>query len=164
MDVAQETTLDRVLRLIEPVLQDMAVELVDIEFKREGRDWFLRLFVDKEGGITLDDCADVSREVDALLEVEDVIDTAYRLEVSSPGIDRPLKKPADYERFKGRQVKVKTYEALDPDGRGHTRKTFVGELLGLASDRVRILQTDKKGGVVEIPLAGIAKANLEFDF
>lgn len=164
MDVAQETTLDRVLRLIEPVLQDMAVELVDIEFKREGRDWFLRLFVDKEGGITLDDCADVSREVDALLEVEDVIDTAYRLEVSSPGIDRPLKKPADYERFKGRLVKVKTYEALDPDDRGHTRKTFVGELLGLASDRVRILQTDKKGGVVEIPLAGIAKANLEFDF
>lgn len=162
--MSQESTLDKVYRLIAPVLQGMAVELVDLEFKREGRDWFLRLFIDKEGGVTLDDCADVSREIDALLEVEDVIDTAYRLEVSSPGLDRPLKKPEDYERFKGRMVKVKTFEKLDPDQRGHSRKTFVGELLGLEAGQVRILQLDKKGGVVEIPLEGIAKANLEFDF
>jgi len=162
--VSQESTLDKVHRLIAPVLQDMAVELVDLEFKREGRDWFLRLFIDKEGGVTLDDCADVSREIDALLEVEEMVDTAYRLEVSSPGLDRPLKKPEDYERFKGRQVKVKTFEKLDPDDRGHSRKTFVGELLGLEAGKVRILQLDKKGGVVEIPLDGIAKANLEFDF
>jgi len=80
--VSQESTLDKVQRLIAPVLHDMAVELVDLEFKREGRDWFLRLFIDKEGGVTLDDCADVSREIDALLEVEEVVDTAYRLEVS----------------------------------------------------------------------------------
>jgi len=162
--VSQESTLDKVHRLIAPVLQDMAVELVDLEFKREGRDWFLRLFIDKEGGVTLDDCADVSREIDTLLEVEDVVDTAYRLEVSSPGLDRPLKRPEDYERFKGRLVKVKTFEKLDPDERGHSRKTFVGELLGLEAGRVRIMQLDKKGGVVEIPLDGIAKANLEFDF
>jgi ribosome maturation factor RimP len=162
--VSQESTLDKVQRLIAPVLQDMAVELVDLEFKREGRDWFLRLFIDKEGGVTLDDCADVSREIDALLEVEEVVDTAYRLEVSSPGLDRPLKKPEDYERFKGRLVKVKTFEKLDPDERGHSRKTFEGELLGLEAGLVRIRQLDKKGGVVEIPLEGIAKANLEFDF
>ncbi|HXV19419.1 MAG TPA: ribosome maturation factor RimP [Desulfuromonadales bacterium] len=162
--MSQESTLDKVQRLIAPVLQDMAVELVDLEFKREGRDWFLRLFIDKEGGVTLDDCADVSREIDALLEVEDVIDTAYRLEVSSPGLDRPLKKPADYARFRGRLVKVKTFEKLDPDDRGHSRKTFEGELLGLESGLVRIRQLDKKGGVVEIPLEGIAKANLEFEF
>jgi len=162
--VSQETTLDKVQRLIIPVLQDMAVELVDLEFKREGRDWFLRLFIDKEGGVTLDDCADVSREIDALLEVEDVIDTAYRLEVSSPGLDRPLKKLEDYERFRGRLVKVKTFEKLDPDDRGHSRKTFEGELLGIEDGIVRIRQLDKKGGVVEIPLAGIAKANLEFEF
>lgn len=162
--MSQESTLDKVQRLIAPVLQDMAVELVDLEFKREGRDWFLRLFIDKEGGVTLDDCADVSREIDALLEVEDVIDTAYRLEVSSPGLDRPLKKPEDYERFRGRLVKVKTFEKLDPDDRGHSRKTFEGELLGLEAGMVRIRQLDKKGGVVEIPLEGIAKANLEFEF
>lgn len=162
--MSQESTLDKVHRLLVPVLESMAVELVDLEFKREGRDWFLRLFIDKEGGVTLDDCAEVSREVDALLEVEDVIDAAYRLEVSSPGLDRPLKKPADYERFKGRLVKVKTFEKLDPDERGHSRKTFTGELLGLEAGRVRIRQLDTKGGVVEIPLDGIAKANLELDF
>ncbi len=162
--MSQESTLDKVYRLLVPVLESMAVELVDLEFKREGRDWFLRLFIDKEGGVTLDDCAEVSREVDALLEVEDVIDAAYRLEVSSPGLDRPLKKPADYERFKGRLVKVKTFEKLDPDERGHSRKTFTGELLGLEAGRVRIRQLDTKGGVVEIPLEGIAKANLELDF
>jgi ribosome maturation factor RimP len=162
--VSQESTLDKVHRLLVPVLQSMAVELVDLEFKREGRDWFLRLFIDKEGGVTLDDCAEVSREVDALLEVEDVIDAAYRLEVSSPGLDRPLKKPADFERFKGRLVKVKTFEKVDPDERGHSRKTFTGELLGLEAGRVRIRQLDTKGGVVEIPLEGIAKANLELDF
>jgi ribosome maturation factor RimP len=162
--VAQETTLERVQHLVEPILRDMGVELVELEFKREGRDWFLRLFIDKEGGVTLDDCADVSREVEAVLDVEEVIETSYRLEVSSPGLDRPLKKPADYERFRGRLVRIKTFEKLDPDGRGHLRKTFVGELLGLEAGVVRVRQTDQKGGVVEIPLEGVAKANLEFDF
>jgi ribosome maturation factor RimP len=106
----------------------------------------------------------VSNEVGTVLEIEDAIETPYRLEVSSPGLDRPLKKPADYERFAGRLVKVKTYERLDPDGRGHLRKTFVGTLLGLEDGVVRIEQSDKKGGVVEFPLDGIAKANLEIDF
>ena len=162
--MAQETTLDRVQRLILPILQDMGVELADLEFKREGRDWFLRIFIDKEGGVTLDDCVAASNEVGTVLEIEDAIETPYRLEVSSPGLDRPLKKPADYERFAGRLVKVKTYERLDPDGRGHLRKTFVGTLLGLEDGVVRIEQSDKKGGVVEFPLDGIAKANLEIDF
>ena len=140
------------------------MELVDLEYKHEGRDWFLRIFIDKEGGVTLDDCADVSREVGAVLEVEELIRTAYRLEVSSPGIDRPLKKVKDFERFSGSLVKVKTYESLDPDQRGHARKTFVGTLLGIENGMVRIEQTDKKGGVVEFPLEGIAKANIEYEF
>ncbi len=162
--MAQETTLDRVQHLIAPLLEDLGFELVDLEYKREGRDWFLRLFIDKQGGVTLDDCVNVSHEVSALLDVEDVIETAYRLEVSSPGLDRPLKKTQDYDRFAGRLVKVKTYEKLDPDGRGHERKTFTGKLLGLEGGLVRIEQQDKKGGVVEIPLEAIAKANLEIDF
>ncbi|MCP3178116.1 ribosome maturation factor [Desulfuromonas sp. KJ2020] len=162
--MVQETTLARVQQLAEPILADFGLEMVDVEFKREGRDWFLRFFIDKEGGVTLDDCADFSREIGAVLEIEDVIDVAYRLEVSSPGLDRPLKKPQDYERYRGRLVKVKTYEKLDPDGRGHERKTFEGELLGLEEGRVRIRQTDKKGGIVEIGLDAIAKANLEIEF
>lgn len=159
-----ESLQDRVQNLIAPVLDERGMELVDLEFKREGRDWFLRLFIDKDGGVTLDDCAEVSREVSAILEVEDPVTSAYHLEVSSPGLDRPLKKPADYVRFTGKLVKVKTYEKLDPDGRGHERKTFVGTLLGLEDGMVRIEQNDKPGGVVAFPLAAIAKAHLEFEF
>lgn len=156
--------LERIEQLITPILDELGMELVEIEYKREGRDWFLRLFVDKEGGITLDDCAEVSREVSAVLEVEDPITVAYTLEVSSPGIERPLKKPADFERFSGKLVKIKTYEKLDPDNRGNERKTFVGILLGLDNGIVRIEQNDKKGGVAAFELSQIAKANLEFEF
>lgn len=159
-----ESVHDRVQSLVKPVLDELSMELVDLEFKREGRDWFLRIFIDKEGGVTLDDCAGVSREVSAILEVEDPVSGAYHLEVSSPGLDRPLKKAADYERFVGRLVKVKTYEKLDPDGRGHERKTFVGILRGLQGELVTLEQNDKKGGVVNFPLAAIAKANLELEF
>jgi ribosome maturation factor RimP len=142
----------------------MSMELVDLEYKHEGRDWFLRVFIDKEGGLTLDNCAEASREIGAVLEVEDLVRTAYRLEVSSPGIDRPLKKDKDFERFVGRLVKLKTHESLDPDQRGNARKTFVGTLLGITNGVVRVEQTDKKGGVVEFPLEEIAKANLEYEF
>lgn len=162
--MAQETALDKIHQLIFPIIEDLGMELVDLEFKREGRDWFLRIFIDKEGGVTLDDCVEVSREAGALLEVEGVIETAYRLEVSSPGLDRPLKKSSDYERFKGERVKVKTFEKMDPDGRGHERKTFVGQLLGFEDGCVKILQEDKEGGEISLPLDAIAKANLEVEF
>ena len=150
--------------LVSPILASLGMELVDLEFKREGRSWFLRLFVDKPGGVTLDDCAEVSREVSAILEVEDPIEAPYRLEVSSPGIDRPLKKPADFDRFAGQLVKIKTRKLLDPDVRGHQRKTFVGELCGLDGTLVRLRQTDRRGGEISIPLAEIDRANLEPKF
>lgn len=162
--MVQQTLLEQLTAIIDPILQGFGLELVELEYKHEGRDWFLRIFIDKPEGVTLDDCAEVSREVGAVLEVEDLIRTAYRLEVSSPGLDRPLKKLEDYRRFAGRLVKVKTFESLDPDQRGHARKTFSGILLGVEEDRVRIEQQDKKGGIVEIPFAGIAKGHLEFEF
>ena len=162
--MSQDTTLERIFGLVSPVLHDMSFELVDLEFKREGKNWLLRLFIDKPGGITLDDCVDVSREVGALLEVEDVIESSYRLEVSSPGLDRPLKKAQDYERFCGELVKIKTHEKVDPDSRGYERKTFVGKLLGYEDGRVRILQVDKKGGEIVFSLEDIAKTNLEPEF
>jgi ribosome maturation factor RimP len=149
-----------------PVLDDLGFELVDVEFKREGQGWVLRFFIDKPGGVTLDDCALFSREVSMLLDVEDFIHRAYHLEVSSPGIDRPLKTREDYQRFCGERIKVKTFEKMDPDGRGNARKTFTGDLIGLEDDRILIQQTDKKGGVVSIALEAVAKAHLdpEFDF
>jgi len=162
--VAQESTLDKIRLIVEPILVDLGMELVDLEYQHEGRDWVVRIFMDKVGGVTLDDCVDVSREVGAVLEVEDVIRVAYRLEVSSPGLDRPLVKTADYERFAGALVKVKTFEKMDPDGRGHERKTFVGRLVGIADGRVTLLQLDKKGGEVVFSLEEIAKANLEPEF
>lgn len=156
--------LSKIETLVQPILVDLGMELVDLEFRREGHSWFLRLFIDKPGGVTLDDCADVSREVSAVLEVDDPIESAYRLEVSSPGIDRPLKKPADYERFVGQLVKLKTRSLLDPDERGHQRKTFIGELLAFDGTLVRLRQTDRRGGAVAIPLTEIDKANLEPKF
>ncbi len=162
--MSQQTLIEQLSVIIVPILESMSMELVDLEYVHEGRDWFLRIYIDKEGGVTLDNCAEASREIGAVLEVEDLVHTAYRLEVSSPGLERPLKKVKDFERFAGSLVRVKTFESLDPDQRGHARKTFVGTLLGIEDGVVRIEQTDKKGGVVEFPLDGIAKANLEYEF
>ncbi len=156
--------VEELLDLVGPILEDAGFELVDLEFKQEGPEWYLRIFIDKEGGITLDNCAEISREVSAILEVEDLIDRAYRLEVSSPGIDRPLKKPGDFERFAGQRVKIKTLDLVDPDERGHKRKTFTGILLGLHDGRIRLQQTDKKGGEIELALTEIGLANLDPEF
>ena len=150
--------------LVMPILDVLGFELVDFQFKNEGKQWALCIFIDKPGGITLDNCAAVSREVGAILEVEDPIKSAYRIEISSPGLDRPLNKPADFERFSGQKIKLKTLRALDPDQRGHTRKTFVGTLLGLEEDQVHLEQSDKHGGLVIIPLTELEKASLEEEF
>ncbi|MBW2450926.1 MAG: ribosome maturation factor RimP, partial [Deltaproteobacteria bacterium] len=145
------------------IIRDFGFELVELDFKTEGRSWLVRIFIDKPGGVTLDDCVSVSREVEAVLEVEDPIKNAYRLEVSSPGLDRPLKKPADFIRFAGKSIKVKTRELIDPDGRGYARKTFTGCLVGIDGDLVKIEQTDRKGGFISIRLSDIAQANLEIE-
>jgi len=162
--VALETTLEKIERIVLPILADLGMELVELEYQKEGREWVVRIFLDKVGGVNLDDCAIASREVGTLLEVEDVVPEAYRLEVSSPGLDRPLKKAVDFQRFVGELAKIKTFEKMDPDGRGQERKTFVGRLLGFEGGRVRILQLDKKGGEVSFDIEEIAKANLEPEF
>jgi len=160
----RETALTKIEPLVLPILDHLGFELVDLQLLNEGRQLALCIFIDKPGGITLDDCVTVSREVSAILEVEDPIRSAYRLEVSSPGLDRPLKKPADYQRFAGQKVKLKTRSLLDPDQRGHTRKTFIGTLLGLESDQVRLALNDKRAGEAVIPLSEIDKANLVEEF
>ena len=156
--------LAKIENLVMPILDELGFELVDLLLQQDGRQLALRIFIDKPGGITLDNCVEVSREVSAILEIEDPIRSAYRLEVSSPGLDRPLKKPADFERFAGHKIKLKTARMLDPDERGHERKTFVGTLLGFEDDRVRLEQSDKRGGLIVIPLNEIEKANLEEEF
>ncbi len=156
--------LTQIQAMVDPILEDFGLECVEIEFKRETQGQVLRIFIDKEGGVNLDDCASVSRELGAVLEIDDPVPGAYRLEVSSPGLDRPLKTPRDFERFAGQPVTIKMVIMLDPDQRGHSRKTFKGTLLGMADDSVRVEQSDKKGGEVLLPLADISKAHLEPEF
>ncbi len=111
--------------------------------------------MDREGGVTIDDCAQVSRELGTVLDVRELIPNPYVLEVSSPGLTRPLKKAEDFQKFRNHLVKIKTFEPLEG------RKNFKGTLLGLEGDLVRVVVD---GQDYEIPLKSIAKANLEIEF
>ncbi len=159
--MAQIDVVQNIEKLIQPLLNSLGVELVDLEYKREGRQMVLRLYLDRPGGITLDDCAEVSREFSTILDVEDCIPGEYTLEVSSPGLNRPLKKRSDFERAIGRLVKVKTFAQV-ADEKGNLRKTFLGTLQGLEGDAVAIQLTEGQRAL--IPFDQVAKANLEFEF
>src|SRR5580698_7392143 len=107
-NAVQQSVAPRVLAIAEPLAVSMGYELVDLEYLREGPQWILRVYLDKQGGVTLEDCSEFSRALGPALDVDEVINTAYALEVSSPGLERPLKKPADFDRFAGKKVAVKT--------------------------------------------------------
>jgi ribosome maturation factor RimP len=159
--MAKIDVVERITEIAGQILPPLGMGLVDLEFKREGRDMVVRVFIEKEGGVMLDDCSAVARELSDILDVEDFIPEAYTLEVSSPGICRPLKKIADYERFLGHLVKVRTFEALADDA-GNKRKAFVGTLTGIENG---IISIDlKEGQHAVIALDKVAKANLEFEF
>lgn len=148
---------EHVAGLMEPMLVREGYELVEVEISGSGPRTLLRLFIDKKGGVTLDDCASVSEAVDAILDVDDPFESTYTLEVSSPGLDRPLRKRADFERFVGRKVHVKTYGPVEGAG---NRKVFPGVLVGLEGDSVKV---DVDGTPFLVPLEAIAKANLQWD-
>src|SRR5512136_728888 len=122
--MTKQTVVEKVTDIAESILRSFDMELVDLEYTKEGRQMVLRLYIDKAGGITLDDCASVSRELSAILDVEDVVAEKYTLEVSSPGLNRPLKTEADYRRYLGKLVKIKTFDTIT-DEAGNKRKTFV---------------------------------------
>jgi ribosome maturation factor RimP len=149
-----EETIERVRLLADPILSSVGMEMVDVLYRREARGWVLRLIIDKEGGVTLDDCTLVSREVGRTLDVEDLISTPYTLEVSSPGLNRPLKTERDYLKYRDHLVRVKTFSPVE------NRREFKGRLLGIANNLIEI-EIDE--GVYQIPLANVAKANLEMD-
>jgi len=129
--------------------------LVDVEYMWERGGWVLRVLLDKEGGVALDDCARVSGEFGQLLDVEDAIPTSYRLEVSSPGLDRPLKQEEDFVRYSGRRVRIKTKDHVSG------RRNFKGELLGCTEGKVMVKVEGSE--VFVIPLSSILKANLEIE-
>lgn len=143
----------KVAGIIEPVINALGIELFSIKLSTERRMLLLRVFIDKEGGVTIDDCELVSREIGSILEVEDPIERAYNLEVSSPGIDRPLKRPEDYKRVSGKTARVITHEPIDK------QTFFVGDIIDAGDmEIILLLPKDKR---VTIPYENISSARLE---
>lgn len=141
--------------LIVPILDAKGFELVDVEYVKEGQDYFLRAYIDKPGGITIDDCVAVSREMNVLLDELDYVDGAYTFEVSSPGLGRPLKKPRDYERSMGEEVEIRTYKAMDES------KEFYG-ILKAYDDATVTIQSEEEE--ITFNKSDIALIRLAFDF
>ena len=141
--------------LIVPILYAKGFELVDVEYVKEGQDYFLRAYIDKPGGITIDDCVAVSREMNVLLDELDYVDGAYTFEVSSPGLGRPLKKPRDYERSMGEEVEMRTYTAMDGS------KEFYG-ILKAYDDATVTIQSEEEE--ITFNKSDIALIRLAFDF
>ncbi len=142
-----------VYTLAEPIADKHGCELVDVTFKKEGSEWFLRLFIDKEGGVTLDDCEAVSRSLSDELDLTDPILQSYYLEVSSPGINRPLKKDKDFELFMGEQIEVKFYKALEG------QKVIVG-ILDQYQEGEIYLKCTKDGSIIKIKREDAAMVRL----
>ncbi|MFL5361833.1 MAG: Imm1 family immunity protein [Myxococcales bacterium] len=151
----KEEILEKVRNIAAPLAAAEGLELVDVEFAGAGGHPTLRLYIDKAGGVSLDDCTHVSRALSAALDVEDPIQGSYELEVSSPGLDRPLRTAEHFARFAGENVRVKTYGPLESAG---SRKTFVGRLMGIEGEDVLV---EVEGAIFRIPQHLIAKANIE---
>jgi ribosome maturation factor RimP len=155
---AKQTIEERARQVAEPLIEAEGLELVDVEYKREHGGWILRLFIDKEGGIGIEECTKASHAVETALDVEDFIPQEYSLEVSSPGLNRPLTKTAHYQKATGKLVRVKTYGPIGTP----PRKNFLGTLKAIAGERITVAVDG--AGDFDIPLKDIAAANLEFDF
>ncbi len=151
----REEIRKKVEAIVEPVLDLLGVELVDLEYVLEPKGWVVRIYIDKAGGVSIRDCVFVSEEVSRVLDVEDPIPHSYHLEVSSPGIERPIKKEKDFIRFTGRKVKVKCKEKVSG------RKNFKGTIVGFEKGFL-ILDVDNLGRV-QIEKDNIDKANLVWE-
>ena len=124
---------DRIREFADSFLPSMGLELYDIQFRREGHGWILRLIIDRKEGVTLDHCSKVSRETSDFLDVEDLINHPYNLEVSSPGAERALRNPAECERFVGERVRLKMKEEIEG------QRVFIGELTGVAGESLTVV-------------------------
>lgn len=159
----EEEDLSKVIKttkeLVQPILDERDLELVDIEYVKEGKNWYLRLYIDKEGGIDITECGIVSEQLSDKLDEADPIKDPYFLEVSSPGVERPLKKKEDFEKNLNKNMYIKLYEAIDGE------KEYEGILKEFKNDILTLeykVKTRKK--LVEIPYEKIAKARLSVMF
>ena len=147
-----ETVIERVREFAEYLLPAMGLELFDVQFRREGHGWVLRLVVDKEEGVTLDDCSQVSRETSDFLDVEDIIDHPFHLEVSSPGLERPLRTVEECRRHLGKKARIKLKEKVD------SRRVIIGELVTVEENELAVL-TDE-GETHRLEWGNVEKARL----
>ena len=145
----------RVADLVEPILDEMGFELVDVEYLSNYGKWVFRLYIDKEAGVTIDDCVRVSREIGDLIDIKEAVTHEYTLEVSSPGVDRPLRKEKDFVGAVGKKVKVRMIAPMDG------RRSFTGYLKDFEDGTVYI---EMDGAPVALPWAEVDKANLVYEF
>jgi len=148
--------IERIHEILEPVLDQQGLELVEATLRVEGGRWILRVTIDREDGVQVHHCTAVSRELSVHLDVEDLIPVKYFLEVSSPGLDRPLKDEGDFERFTGRLVKIKTNRSVSG------RRKISGTIEGIEDGVVRILLDDDIR--LEVPMEDISSARLDYKF
>lgn len=139
-----------------PIVEEYNFELVDVEYVKEGGTWYLRAYIDKPGGITVNDCETVSRRLSEILDEKDYIEDSYVLEISSPGLGRPLKKEKDFKRSLGKEVEIRTYRMIDKS------KEFTGILKAYDDSTVTVELSDKTLKTFE--KGGIALIRLAFDF
>lgn len=142
--------VDTVEEIIEPIIEELGFELVDVEFLKEGSDWFLRVYIDQENGISIDNCADISGAISGKLDEIDPITQEYYLEVSSPGIERVLKKDKDFIKFKGSKVQIKLFTKY------MEKKQFSG-ILGPVDEKILTILSDEE---IKIPRELISRVNL----
>jgi ribosome maturation factor RimP len=150
---SERETIEKIERILMPILEEDCLELIDIELRPSGKRWLLRIYIEKDGGVTISDCVKVNRELGRTLDIEDIIEHPYTLEVSSPGLTRPLKNVNDFKRYVGRQCRIITSKPL------YERNEFFGEIIHIAEDEVEIRG---KIGVFTIPICDIKKAHLDF--
>lgn len=150
--------VETVRSYVENIIKGKNLELVDVEYLKEGNNWCLRVFIERlDGLVTLEECEDISRVLSDILDEKDPINNSYILEVSTPGLERPLKKKADFDRFVGELVTVKNYVPVGG------KKVITGYIKGSDEEKI-LLELKKGGGDVNIPFDKIAGANLTVDF
>lgn len=153
------SVVDKLREIIEPIVKVNNLDFVDIEYIKEGDNWILRVFVENpEGELTIDHLSNLSQLISRKLDEEDPIDKSYFLEVSSPGVERPLRKIKDYERFTGEEIKISTYRKINDT------KEFIGKLIGIDENKVITIKLRDTDEEMEIDLSDVAKANLHEDF
>jgi len=153
------TYREKIMQLIEPVIESEGMEIIDLECLKMKYRWLVRIYIDKEGGVTIADCSEISKQAGDILDVYDVLPGSYTLEVSSPGLDRPLARDKDFIKYRGSTVRIKTAEKLDGV------KNFHGKLNDyLDENGTKTLIVDVSGKIYHIPRDMVVKAHLVYEF